>query len=687
MAVVNSQQNTTYIVIGLAAIASAAALYFVLSPKKKKKKGGNVTSNKKSLPKSGKDGGGSSITPVKSNVQGGGSSGSSTATAATADNTSKAPAAAAASSSSTKDDDEKQLHRRIEEIDRAGKALFKNKQYMEAAETFTEALDLIEARKSANNKSSKTEDNDGGGQKSSLTRQIITLTNNRSAMYEKASFPDLALSDCDAVLDLDPAHVKARTRRLRILESQKRHREALVEVCALQLKYMNDNRDKLRLGLPPTGPPPVPQSKIEELVSFIQPEEIARAQESMSSKTVESRALPSSYTIIQLLKSFSGYNKWMGDAAKGGTVSKFTSQLEDLLEGVPRKSMVAFADNMATKATLLLYRGRRYAFEKDFGKAVKDFDEAYALVEDKGGSAESDHDEVKKAVVTAMGNDDYCRLLEWCGMCKHLRFDLKAAIECYERCSELEPENTEILVKRAGVKMDGANYSEAEALFKEALALNPTASDALLHRANLRMLQQRVPESETDLETCIRLYPNNLLARLRLATVCMAKEDLDGAKRMLEKAEEYDPDSSEVHCYRGELYFAKGDFSEAKSQFEKAMECDISNPTPYVNAALAVVNTPSAMGSMPDFAEAIRLLEKAIEVDPMFHAAYVQLGQMKLSMATDLSKAKEVVELYDKGLEYCRTPEELRDICSMRILTVAQVDAAHALHMETLNMQ
>jgi import receptor subunit TOM70 len=90
---------------------------------------------------------------------------------------------------------------------------------------------------------------------------------------------------------------------------------------------------------------------------------------------------------------------------------------------------------------------------------------------------------------------------------------------------------------------------------------------------------------------------------------------------------------------------------------------------------------------VPDFAKAITLLEKAIEVDPMMHGAYVQLGQMKLSMATNLTKAKEVVELYDRGLEYCRTPEEIKDICSMRILTVAQIDAAHALQMETLNMQ
>mmetsp|Transcript_27597 Transcript_27597/g.58318 ORF Transcript_27597/g.58318 Transcript_27597/m.58318 type:complete len:679 (+) Transcript_27597:158-2194(+) len=675
-----ANNQTTYIVIGLATLATAAALWYISSSSKKKDSSSAASAKSKSLPSKDTDGvgspasAGSTITPTKSNVnasKASGSSGASTATASTA-------------ASSKVEDDDKILHRRIEEIDRAGKALFKEKKFMEAAETFTEALDLIEQKRPSNKSSS----NGTKSSSSSLTRQIITLTNNRSAMYEKASFPDLALSDCDAVLALDPSHSKARTRRLRILESQKRHSEALVEVCALQLKFMNDNRDKLRLGLPPTGHPPVSQSKIEELVTLIQPEEIKRAQEAMASKTVESRALPSTYTIIQLLKSFSGYNKWMGQAAKGGTLAKFTSQLEDLLDHVPRKSTVAYADNAATKASLLLHRGVRYAFEKDFVKAVKDFDDAYAMVEDTSGSDEADHEEMKKAIVGAMEKDDYARLLEWAGMCRHLRYELKGALECYERCSELEPENTELLVKRAGVKMDGSQHSEAEALFSKALALNPTASDALLHRANLRMLQQRVPDSQTDLETCIRLYPNNLLARLRLATVYMAKEDMDGAKRMLDQAAEYDPESSEVHCYRGELHFARGEFADAKGEFDKAMECDAYNPTPYVNAALAVANTPPTGGSMvPDFATAIKLLEKAIDVDPMFHAAYVQLGQMKLSMATDLTKAKEVVELYDKGLEYCRTPEELKDICSMRILTVAQIDAAHALHMETLNMQ
>ena len=235
--------------------------------------------------------------------------------------------------------------------------------------------------------------------------------------------------------------------------------------------------------------------------------------------------------------------------------------------------------------------------------------------------------------------------------------------------------------------MDSGKLDEAMDLFAKALELDPSAADALLHRANLYMLQTKANDAKKDLEECLELRPDNLLARLRLATVYMATEDLDGAKRNLDKAAEIDPDSSEVHSYRGELHFAQGEFVEAKAEFDRAITCDPGNPTPYVNAALTIMNTPGTGGGPPDIPESIRLLEKAIEVDPQFHTAYVHLGQFKLSMATDLNTAKEVVALYDQGLDYCRTAEELKDIVSMRILTVAQVEAAAMLKMDTLNMQ
>ena len=201
--------------------------------------------------------------------------------------------------------------------------------------------------------------------------------------------------------------------------------------------------------------------------------------------------------------------------------------------------------------------------------------------------------------------------------------------------------------------MDSGKLEEALALFDTALGLDPTAVDALLHRANLRMLEQKPNEAKTDLNRCIELRPNHIFAHLRLATLSMALDDIEGAKSSLEEAERIEPQSSEVHSYRGELFFAQSMMEEAREAFDKAIECDGGNPTPYVNAALAVMNIPSAPGHPPDIPEAIRLLEKAIEVDPQFQTAYVHLGQLKLSMATDLTTARDVIALYDKGLDHC----------------------------------
>jgi len=552
-----------------------------------------------------------------------------------------------AAASTTTIHDPKALHAKIEALDKEGKTLFKAKKYVEAAAIFTDALDVIAQ---ATTTTSSSDDK-------SLARQVITLTNNRSAMYEKGGLPDLALEDCSTILDKDPSHTKARTRKLRILESQQHYQQALVEVCALQLLFLQEHRDKLRMGIPVT--PPVPQTKLEELMTHVLPQEIEIQLQKVKD---QDRPLPSNHTIVQLLKSFTGYNTWMAAAAKDGSISKWTKELEE-------------CTSTTTKASLLFHRGRRYAFELEFEKARLDFEEAYALVQESSGTGES------------MPQDEYCRLLEWVGMVRHWKYDLKGALQCYEQCCDLEPINAELLVKRAGVKMDGGHHDEALELFDAALGLNPDAADALLHRGNLRMLQSKVDDAKSDLQQCLRLRPDHVLAQLRLATILMAVNDIQGAKQALDEAERMDPESSEVHSYRGEMHFAQQEFTDAKVEFDKAIACEPGNPTPYVNAALAVMNTPGVGGLPPDVPEAMRLLELSIQIDPQFQPAYVHLGQLKLSMATDLRSAQQVVELYDKGLSYCRSAEELKDICSMRLLTVAQVDAAKTLKMETLNMQ
>ena len=291
----------------------------------------------------------------------------------------------------------KDIHLRIEELDKKGKALFKQKQYLEAAHVFTEALEMIEAQ--------------GPHKKgSSLARQYITLLNNRSAMYEKGGVPDLALEDCATILADDVGHIKARTRRLRILESEEKWEDALVEMCALELKFMQDNRDKLRMGIPVT--PPVPHSKLEEILQKVIP--IAVQKQMAVNQTLTERPLPSKHTILQLLQSFTGYNTWMAAAAKDGNVDKITKELQK-------------TKDPAKRASLLYKRGRRYAYDRDFEASRKDFEEAYALVNDEG--------------LEIMPDDELARLFEWTGMVRHWSYNLDGATKCYERCSDLDPLN------------------------------------------------------------------------------------------------------------------------------------------------------------------------------------------------------------------------------------------------------
>lgn len=254
-----------------------------------------------------------------------------------------------------------------------------------------------------------------------LYRQMITLMNNRSAMYEKGSFKELALDDCDNILSLDAKHGKARTRKLRILEGQKNYAAALVEVCAIQLQFMQENRDKLRLGLP-TPPPQVPQSKLEELLTNLVPSEVSKHLERLKTVRTSDRPLPSSYTILQLLKSYSGFNSWMSKVAKRGSLSNLKAALAGPGTAVDDAST-------AKQASALLKIGERYVYDSAYSESKGVFEDAFALVENS------------ESVQKALPDDDYARILEWTGMVRHWIYDLEGSKNCFSKCAEIEKEN------------------------------------------------------------------------------------------------------------------------------------------------------------------------------------------------------------------------------------------------------
>lgn len=243
-------------------------------------------------------------------------------------------------------------------------------------------------------------------------------------MYEKGSFPELALEDCNKILEVyDRAHTKARTRKLRILEHFSQNYNALVEVCALQLLYMQQNRETLRMGIQPASPPPVPQSKLEDFIVKLVPEQLAQYEAKLEEKKKKADTLPSDYTLLQLLKSYTGYNSWMAKAARDGNLDKINKELDAL----PQDDVSPTAT--ADRASILLKKGRRHVYQGQYEDARRTLLNAFELVD------------CKPDVYNLMKDDAYARVLEWTGMVKHWTYDLDAASECYKQCADLEPIN------------------------------------------------------------------------------------------------------------------------------------------------------------------------------------------------------------------------------------------------------
>jgi hypothetical protein len=83
-----------------------------------------------------------------------------------------------------------------------------------------------------------------------------------------------------------------------------------------------------------------------------------------------SRPLPSNYTILQLMKSYTGYNKWMAAAAKDGALVTVSDKDDDdnKNDKLPKDALA-----VANRAALFMKRGRRHVYGGNYAQASKDF--------------------------------------------------------------------------------------------------------------------------------------------------------------------------------------------------------------------------------------------------------------------------------------------------------------------------
>jgi tetratricopeptide (TPR) repeat protein len=195
----------------------------------------------------------------------------------------------------------------------------------------------------------------------------------------------------------------------------------------------------------------------------------------------------------------------------------------------------------------------------------------------------------------------------------------------------------------------------AEAAYREVIRLNPMAAAAQVELSTLQ-LSRSPREALASSEAAVKAQPNSLEVRLALVRSLLASRELARAEKELAPLLRERPQDASVQVQAGVLASAKGQGPAARAAFERAMSLEPTSIEPLAGIIALELNAKDfasvrnrlsarlggnpgpdllllaarTYGAMQDFAEAEKVLRRAIEASPSLLPAYSMLGQVYL---------------------------------------------------------
>jgi TolB-like protein/Tfp pilus assembly protein PilF len=149
---------------------------------------------------------------------------------------------------------------------------------------------------------------------------------------------------------------------------------------------------------------------------------------------------------------------------------------------------------------------------------------------------------------------------------------LLAAREAAEKALALDPNLAEAVTCLAFIRATyDWEWEEAEALYRQAIALNPNYATAHhWYGSDYLTALGRFDEAVTELETAITLDPLSSITLNSRATVSLVSRDYEDAERQCKHVVQHDPVFYKSWSALGRVYTQMGKFTEACEMFHKA---------------------------------------------------------------------------------------------------------------------
>ncbi len=197
-----------------------------------------------------------------------------------------------------------------------------------------------------------------------------------------------------------------------------------------------------------------------------------------------------------------------------------------------------------------------------------------------------------------------------------------------------------LLLDEAVDRHRAGRLDEAEALYRQVLALDPSEANALTNIGTIFFQRGRLEEGVPFLEVSLEAKPDqpNALSNLGHGLTMLGRRE--EARDACEKAVELQPDNADAWNNLGNARRELGDVDGAIAAYETAFAAE-----PRMVTALG--NEATLLRALKRGEEAILVLERALAVDPLFVDAINELG----NCLQELGRIEEALAVYARDLE------------------------------------
>ncbi|XP_045768810.1 mitochondrial import receptor subunit TOM70 [Maniola jurtina] len=226
------------------------------------------------------------------------------------------------------------------------------------------------------------------------------------------------------------------------------------------------------------------------------------------------------------------------------------------------------------------------------------------------------------------------------------------------------------LIKRASLFTQLENTERCLEDFANAAKLDPNNSDIYHHRGQVYLLLERMDEATAEFAKAVELNPDFSIAYIqkcyadyRHAQLHKNVGALTQVRADFERALERFPRCAEVYILYAQVLSDQQEWGRAEALFESALAVDPNNATLYVHKGLVQLQKST------DFDKAVKLINKAIEIDDKCDFAYETLGTIEVQRGN----LRRSLELFEKAIALAKTEQEMTHLFSLKDAAAAQL--------------